>query len=332
MRCLRTRFGLRGFDGIDSEGMSGGLALYWHESLNIEVIEVTARYIDALVRNSVDLPQWRFTCVYGEPRVEQRHLMWSSLSDLHLRHDLPWLVFGDFNECMWSFEHFSSTPRAEPQMAAFRDVLELCGLVDLGFSGVPFTYDNKRSGAANVKVRLDRAVASNDWRNLFPYNSVQHLVTPCSDHLALLIKGELEEPQNVRKKCRQYELMWERDHTLPEVIKNAWPDCGVIRNIGDVGKALKETMDKLHVWSKTKFGSIRLELEKSRAQLEELMHMNADKQEIRRVTDSMNELLYREEMMWLQRSRLTWLKEGTEILNIFIAKQFGVRGKIKSGS
>jgi hypothetical protein len=64
MRCLRTRFGLRGFDGIDSEGMSGGLALYWHESLNIEVIEVTARYIDALVRNSVDLPQWRFTCVY----------------------------------------------------------------------------------------------------------------------------------------------------------------------------------------------------------------------------------------------------------------------------
>lgn len=26
--------------------------------------------------------------------------------------------------------------------------------------------------------------------------------------------------------------------------------------------------------------------------------------------DRMDELLYREEMMWLQRSRLTWLKEG----------------------
>jgi hypothetical protein len=38
--------------------------------------------------------------------------------------------------------------------------------------------------------------------------------------------------------------------------------------------------------------------------------MNADRQEIRRVTDRMNELLYQEEMMWLQRSRLTWLKEG----------------------
>jgi hypothetical protein len=40
------------------------------------------------------------------------------------------------------------------------------------------------------------------------------------------------------------------------------------------------------------------------------MAMNADKQEIRKVTDHMNELLYREEMMWLQRSRINWLKEG----------------------
>ena len=38
--------------------------------------------------------------------------------------------------------------------------------------------------------------------------------------------------------------------------------------------------------------------------------MNADRQEIRKVTDRMNELLYQEEMIWLQRSRISWLKEG----------------------
>ncbi|KAK1682165.1 hypothetical protein QYE76_043013 [Lolium multiflorum] len=69
-------------------------------------------------------------------------------------------------------------------------------------------------------------------------------------------------------------------------------------------------MNKLQSWSKTNFGSVAREVEKSRTRLEELMAMNADKQEIREVTDKMNEMLYREEMMWLQRSRISWLKEG----------------------
>jgi hypothetical protein len=40
------------------------------------------------------------------------------------------------------------------------------------------------------------------------------------------------------------------------------------------------------------------EVEKSQTRLEELMPINADKQELCNVTE--NELLYREEMMWLQ--------------------------------
>ena len=64
--------------------------------------------------------------------------------------DLPWLVIGDFNEAIWSFEHMSLTPRPEAQMAAFRDVLMNCELIDLGFNGAPYTYDNMRSGSANV--------------------------------------------------------------------------------------------------------------------------------------------------------------------------------------
>lgn len=43
--------------------------------------------------------------------------------------------------------------------AQLRDALNDCDLVDLGFVGLPFTYDNGKEGMANVKVRLDRAVA-----------------------------------------------------------------------------------------------------------------------------------------------------------------------------
>ena len=58
------------------------------------------------------------------------------------------------------------------------------------------------------------------------------------------------------------------------------------------------------------FGNVNEQIEKSRTKLEELMSMNADCQEIRKLTDRMNQLLYKEELMWLQRSRISWLKDG----------------------
>lgn len=108
--------------------------------------------------------------------------MCTLLQDLKGRSDLPWLVVGDFNEAMWSFEHFSSTPRPVQQMLDFREALETSELADLGFVGVPYTYDNKRGGAANVKVRLDRGTTTSDWRNIFGAAMVSQ-VTP--NHVVL---------------------------------------------------------------------------------------------------------------------------------------------------
>ena len=190
---------------------------------------------------------------------------------------------------MWDFEHLSATPRAAAQMLAFHDVLETCELVDLGFSGVPFTYDNRRSGMGNVRVRLDRAVATSAWRNMFAYASVEHVVSPCSDHVMLLLKGEVD-PGPASAKSRRYEVFWETDSALPEVIKDAWAAVGVVQNLGQLRDALSKTMICLGSWS-IKFDNIKRELANSQTELEELMNMNADRQDIRTITDKMNELV-----------------------------------------
>jgi hypothetical protein len=154
MERLRRRLGLGGYVGCDSDGMSGGLALFWHESMHVEVKAVTARYIDVHVRESISALFWHATFVYGEPRTDQRNHMWSALCALRATFDLPWFLVGDFNEALWQHEHFLICLRAGAQMSAFRDAVSLCELKDLGFSGLPFTYDNGRSERANVKVRL----------------------------------------------------------------------------------------------------------------------------------------------------------------------------------
>ena len=43
MKKMRGRIGLKGYAGVDSNGMSGGLALYWHESYEVEIVDNTTR-------------------------------------------------------------------------------------------------------------------------------------------------------------------------------------------------------------------------------------------------------------------------------------------------
>src|SRR4051794_1164383 len=69
VKCLRGRLGLRGFSGVSSNGLSGGLALFWCESLHVKIQSSNERYIDAYVRLSEHDYLWRLTCVYGEPRI-----------------------------------------------------------------------------------------------------------------------------------------------------------------------------------------------------------------------------------------------------------------------
>ena len=47
--------------------------LYFGMKICIEVESVNERYIDCYVRVSAGAPQWCLTCIYGEPRVENRH-------------------------------------------------------------------------------------------------------------------------------------------------------------------------------------------------------------------------------------------------------------------
>ncbi|KAM0870562.1 hypothetical protein ACQ4PT_039934 [Festuca glaucescens] len=296
---MKRRLGLGGFAGWDSDGMSGGLALFWLESLYVEVKDVTARFIDVHIRESVSAPLWHATFVYGEPRTELRHRMWSAMGDLRATSPLPWFAVGDFNEALWQHEHMSACRRPEGQMAAFRDALMICELKDLEFQGTPFTYDNMRRGNANVKVRLDRALADDRWRDIYSDASVVHLVSPCSDHYPLLIKMTREVVSSPMRKCKRYEIMWERGHMLPGVVANAWHDVGPKSDLGEVNAALKKVMDVLHVWGRRKFGNVTRELARMRRKLEDLYKYNAPMEMIRATMDDMNELLYREEMLWL---------------------------------
>ncbi|XP_071676941.1 uncharacterized protein [Lolium perenne] len=85
---------------------------------------------------------------------------------------------------------------------------------------------------------------------------------------------------------------------------------GNVHDLGSIREGLRQTMDKLQSWGKRKFGNVTRELNRMREHIKILLASGADSSVIREATYAMNELLYKEEMLWLQRSRIDWLREG----------------------
>ena len=90
-------------------------------------------------------------------------------------------------------------------MNPFRDVVDECGLVDLGFVGHKFTWRGRRAGGV-VLERLDRAFASDSWLLNNPATRVQHIRAHSFDHNPIIIKPEGIMAR--RNKPFRFEQMW----------------------------------------------------------------------------------------------------------------------------
>lgn len=76
--------------------------------------------------------------------------------------------------------------RAHNLMENFRDVLNFYGFVDLGYSGLDFTWKGKQRDEM-IWERLDRGVENNEWLTKFPTSRVRQLNCFTSDHRHILL-------------------------------------------------------------------------------------------------------------------------------------------------
>jgi hypothetical protein len=162
---------------------------------------------------------------------------------LRAQDDLPWLCAGDFNEILCQNEQLGQNERNEGQMARFSDCL-----TDLGFSGYPYTWDNKRDGSANVQARLDRAVGDEKFLQMFANTRVEHVITEESDHLALFIKvqAEVTTGSQLRSRGFMFEEMWMRHESYNESVLKFWDNANSqVSGIQGLWKRLKDVTGSL---------------------------------------------------------------------------------------
>jgi hypothetical protein len=83
-----------------------------------------------------------------------------------------WLCIGDFNEVPHREEHMGVNEQSNSQIHAFQDTVDVCELMDLGYTGTAWTFEKKISGGSYCRVWLDRALAIASWSERFPLASL----------------------------------------------------------------------------------------------------------------------------------------------------------------
>lgn len=135
-------------------------------------------------------------------------------------HDAPWSVLGDFNDILRPDEKSGGAAPSRSRMRKFRECVDHCNLIDLGFSGQKYTWSNKRQGLGLIQERLDRVFANPNWRSIFPNANVRHLSRTHSDHCPILLNTIGEFP--LYSKPFRFEACWLDHPDLVNIVKEAW--------------------------------------------------------------------------------------------------------------
>ena len=196
-------------------------------------------------------------------------------------------------------------------MEDFRDVLDECGFQDLRFSGNKFTWCNGHGKGHTVWERLDRAVSTVEWMDMFSASKVDHLESGSSDHkpLMIILAGI---PKKINKPWR-FEQMWMEEVGYRELMEDAW----AYEFQGSAMNRLEGKVDRCHRnlirWSKVAFGNVTQKLKKKKKLLA-LVEVEATRgghiARVLRLNKEISKLLVKEEQMWKQQSRSLWLQEG----------------------
>ena len=240
---------------VDSNGMSGGLVLMWKEDIKVEIQTFSPSHIDALVDGGTEYGWWRMTGFYRNLETAKRPESWTKLKQLSNTSTLPWIVIGDFNEITRMSEKEGGSTRPRQQMMNFVNTINCCGLRDIGYVGPKYTWWYVRRDGEQIRERLDRALVTTKWLNLFPKAKLHHLTSSASDHSPLLLRL-VQKRRRRPKKIFHFESMWLKNPRCEEVVLEAWYDGLADRSEFPLVSCLEKCRVKLEAWNKIEFGHV----------------------------------------------------------------------------
>ncbi|XP_021761699.1 uncharacterized protein LOC110726522 [Chenopodium quinoa] len=324
---IRNKCGFTDGISVCSNGLSGGIGLWWRD-VSARLVSFSSNHIAVDIVNCNNGPIWRAVGVYGWPEKENKHKTWALMKNLRQHCSIPMVFFGDFNEVLIDTEKEGGIPRSERCMDNFREVLNVMGVRDLGFKGCKFTWQRGQSLSALIRERLDRFLACDCWCGLFPYYNVNNLPINVkhSDHAPIILKAGLREENRRKKRIFRFEALWLSKSECESVVKSAWNN-----NVADpIHMRIANCAESLSLWASNTFGDIRKRIKKAEERLLATQQGVMDGVNLHRcwsISQELDELLMLEESYWQARARANELRDGDKNTSYFHHKANARRRK-----
>jgi exonuclease III len=305
---------------ISTSNRSGGLAMFWTNDVNLNIIAYNDRYIDCYVDGDNANIGWRATGLYGFSCHQQKPQTCDMIKTLFQNNShVNWLLFGDFNMILSHSEKLGGNNINYSYSMMLQNCLNECDLLDLGYHGDCYTWSNNQDSTHHIKERLDRFCASPSWLSTFTRATNYHLPSYTSDHNPILLvfgsNFDYRNDSHRLNKIKRFEHIWLQDPQSHDIIRHAW-----ITSYQDTKTKLQQAFEDINNWGQDTYGNIPRQIKKLQQSIHDkkkTIPTENDISMIQQMETNLDNLLKHEETWWAQRAKANWLHSGDKNTSFF---------------
>lgn len=147
------------------------------------------------------------TVIYRDPNGGESDDFWNDIGNLALSIRGSWILMGDFN-AITSASECSRSGGSHHKRSHFTNWISSLHLIDMGFSGNPFTWARGNHSNTHIQRRLDRVLCNIEVQFQWPNAWVPHLQRVFSDHAPILLNFDQHRNSNYMDRPFRFIAAW----------------------------------------------------------------------------------------------------------------------------